>query len=201
MRHDHIRPYLNINAKIFVPRLLVLSGIRIISAILIMIFNIFLVIIILVGKFRGATYCDASPQKRLKLLKNDNPLKLIIGHLNINSNRNKHEGLSKIIINSVDICLISETKLNDSFPQGQFLINTFHTPFRKDRTDRGGGLLLYIREDIPCREIIINIEPNIEAIFVEINLKKRKWLIIGGYNPEKSKISDLLTCIESKLNE
>ena len=32
------------------------------------------------------------------------------------------------------------------------------------------GLLLYIREDIPCREIIINIEPNIEAMFVEINL-------------------------------
>ena len=141
-----------------------------------MIFNIFLVIIILVGKFRGATYCDVSPQKRLKLLKNDNPLKLIIGHLNINSIRNKHEGLSKIIINSVDICLISETKLNDSFPQGQFLIDTFHTPFRKDRTDCGGGLLLYIREDIPCREIIINIEPNIEAIFVEINLKKRKMV-------------------------
>ena len=63
--HDHIRPRLNINAKIFVPRLLVLSGIRIISAILIMIFNIFLVIIILVGKFRGATYCDVSPRKRL----------------------------------------------------------------------------------------------------------------------------------------
>ena len=135
LRHDHIRPCLDINAKIFVPRLLVFSGIRIISAILIMIFNIFLVIIILVGKFRGATYCVVSPQKRLKLLKNDNPLKLIIGHLNINSIRNKHGGLSKIIINSVDICLISETKLNDSFPQGQFLIDTVHTPFRKDRTD------------------------------------------------------------------
>ena len=98
LRHDHIRSCLNINAKIFVPRLLVLSGIRIISAILIMIFNIFLVIIILVGKFRGATYCDVSPQKRLKLLKIDNPLKLITGHLNINSIRRKHEGLSKIII-------------------------------------------------------------------------------------------------------
>ena len=87
LRHDHIRPCLNINAKIFVPRLLVLSGIRIILAILIMIFNMFLVIIILVGKFRGATYCDVSPQKRLKLLKNNNPLKLIIGHLNSNSIR------------------------------------------------------------------------------------------------------------------
>ena len=44
-------------------------------------------------------------------------------------------------------------------------------------------------------------EPNIEAIFVEINLRKRKWLIIGGYNPDKAKICNFLNYIESKLNE
>ena len=44
-------------------------------------------------------------------------------------------------------------------------------------------------------------EPNIEAIFVEINLRKRKWLIIGGYNPDKAKICNFLNYIENKLNE
>ena len=44
-------------------------------------------------------------------------------------------------------------------------------------------------------------DPNIEAIFVAINLRKRKWLIIGGYNPEKAKICYFLNYIESKLDE
>ena len=44
--------------------------------------------------------------------------KLIIAHLNINSLRNKFDFLSCIIEENVDILLISETKLDDSFPSG-----------------------------------------------------------------------------------
>ena len=45
--------------------------------------------------------------------------------------------------------------------------------------------MLYIKEHVPYREIKITSESKIEAIFVEINLRKRKWLLIGGYNPNK----------------
>ena len=45
--------------------------------------------------------------------------------------------------------MISETKLDESFPIGQFLKKGFSTPFRLDRNCHGGGILLYIREDIP----------------------------------------------------
>ena len=72
------------------------------------------------------------------------------------------------------IFLISETKLNDTFPESQFLLDGFHPPYRKDRTDKGGGLLLYVREYIPCREIIVEFLPIIEAIVIEINLKKEE---------------------------
>ena len=48
----------------------------------------------------------------------------------------------------VDIFLIYETKLDDSFPSVQCKIEGFTTPYRYDRNDKGGGLLLYIREDI-----------------------------------------------------
>ena len=78
-----------------------------------------------------------------------------------------------MIGHNIDILLISETKLNDTFPEGQFCITDFHTPFRKDRNDKGGGLLLYVQEYIPCRRIIVNFTQEIEVIVVEINLKKR----------------------------
>ena len=49
--------------------------------------------------------------------------------------------------------MVSETKLDDTFPTSQFLIKGFSTPFRNDRTSKGGGILSYVREDIPCKII------------------------------------------------
>ena len=144
---------------------------------------------------------ELSPKEKARSLKIGSPNKLIIGHLNINSIRNKFECLCDLIDGNIDIFLVSESKLNDTFPIGQFLIDGFHMPFRRDRTDKGGGLLLYLQEHIPCKQLQVTLESHIEAIFVEINLKKRKWLLICGYNPAKNNISTFLSIIENKLNE
>ena len=47
--------------------------------------------------------------------------------------------------------MVSETKLDGSFPQSQFLIETFYSPFRFDRNKNGVGIILYVREDIPVK--------------------------------------------------
>ena len=86
-------------------------------------------------------------------LRNQNPFRVIIGHININSIRNKFEPLVSFINNNLDILMISETKINDTFPDSQFLIEGFSVPYRPDRTAKGGGILLYIREDIPSERI------------------------------------------------
>ena len=125
----------------------------------------------------------------------------MIGYLNINSIRSKFEYLKDVIGNNIDVFLISETKLNDSFPQGQFLIDGYHVPFRIDRNDRGGGLLLYFREHIPCKKIIVDFDPLIEVLVIEINLKKRKWLLIGSYNPHKDMIQNHLKSIGGQLDD
>ena len=57
----------------------------------------------------------------------------IIGHLNIDSLKNKFESLQEQINGNVDILLISEAKLDDSFPNGQFLIKGYSAPYRLDR--------------------------------------------------------------------
>ena len=48
-------------------------------------------------------------------------------------------------------------------------------------------LLLYMGEHIPRRELKIDLESEIETIFVEIYLKKRKCLLTGACNPDKNK--------------
>ena len=58
--------------------------------------------------------------------------------------------MSSIAVN-LDILMISETKLEVSFPVSQFLIPDFENPIRLDRSSSGGGIMLYIREGIPFK--------------------------------------------------
>ena len=97
--------------------------------------------------------------------------------------------------------MISETKLDDSFPSAQFLIKGFSAPRRFDRNSKGGGLLFYILEDIPSKILTYSSNCDIETLLVEINLRKRKWLLNGSYNPNKSQISHHLECLNNLLDE
>ena len=81
-----------------------------------------------------------------------------MAQLNISSIRNKFRFLEKDICANLDILLISETKLDDSFPSAQFLLDGFSKPYRLDRCSNGGGILLYIRDDIPSRLFQIQIK-------------------------------------------
>ena len=122
-------------------------------------------------------------------------------HLNINSIRNKFDALSLIVKNNVDILMISEMKLDDSFPTAQFLLHGFSAPYRLDRNSKGGGILLYIREDIPSRLLNSKFITGIETISVEINLRKRKWFLNCSYNLNKNLISNHLECLNRIMDE
>ena len=80
--------------------------------------------------FNDSTSSQSDVKKALKNICISNTNKWMFGHLNINSLKNKFDLLSKQVKGSVDILM--ETKLNDSFPEGQFLIEGFHSPFRFD---------------------------------------------------------------------
>ena len=95
--------------------------------------------------------------------------KIILAHININSIRNKFEMLCEFIDGNIDILLISETKIDESFPPSQFFIPGFSTPFRYDRSGNAGGLLFYVRQDIPAKIIKTDyIKTKLELFFVEI---------------------------------
>ena len=106
----------------------------------------------------------------LKTIKRNNNKCLTIAHLNINSLRNKFVELTKIVKGNIDVILISETKLDSSFPSSQFLIEGYTSPYRLDRKEGreiGGGILLFVRHDIPSKPLKTNFSK--EGIFVELN--------------------------------
>ena len=125
----------------------------------------------------------------------------IIAQLTINSLRNKFGFLSSQITKYVDILLLSETKLDDSFPTAQFLLNGFCKPYRLDRSSNGGGILLYVRDDIPSRLLTdYKIKDNRELFFVEVNIGKKKWLLGCSYNPHKNNMSNHLHHLNKGLD-
>ena len=74
--------------------------------------------------------------------------KLVVA--DINSLRLKFDSLVQITGN-VDIIMISETKLDNSFPEGQFLIEGYSKPYRTHRNCHGRSLMLYVRADISSK--------------------------------------------------
>ena len=124
---------------------------------------------------------------------------MTFGHLNINSLRNKFDQLTEILKGFVDIFLISESKLDDSFPEGQFIIDGYRAPFRFDRHGNGGVLLLYVREDIPAK-VLHSGFPAAESFYVEIILHKKRWLINCSYNPNKNNTCRHLEVVTKTLD-
>ena len=98
-----------------------------------------------------------------------------MGHININLIRNKFESLVKYVDNNLDIPMVSGTKIDDTFPESKFLIEGFSTPYRRDRTAKGGGMSLYIREDKPSKYLKkIRVNELFEELFVELNFRSKK---------------------------
>ena len=115
------------------------------------------------------------PHKALENICCKNINSFIFAQLNINSLRNNFESLQHIIDKNVDVLLISKTKIDSSFPSVQFHLEGYTTPYRLDRNATGGSIMLYIREDIPSK--LLNTDLSTEGLFVEIILRKKKWLL------------------------
>ena len=78
-----------------------------------------------------------------------------------------------------DIFGITETKLRDIHPTESFAINGFHSPFRRDREEnRGGGILVYVRECINCVRRKDLESDELENIWVEIKQPNSKSFLL-----------------------
>ena len=84
----------------------------------------------------------------------------------------------------IDILVLTETKPSDTFPTAQFSVNSFPETYRLDGNRNGGGVMIYIREDIPSKLLDKHVFLyDMEGLFVELNFRKCKWLFFGTYHP------------------
>ena len=61
--------------------------------------------------------------------------------------------------------MISETKLDDTFPLHQFTIDGYSKQIRLDINCYGGGLIFFIRDDLPCKVFHHSLPKDVEGIF------------------------------------
>ena len=129
------------------------------------------------------------------------PKNIIVSHLTINSLRIFFYELSDLFSSMlVDILFITETKLDPSFSLAQFDVPNYRS-FRKDRTGRGGGILTYVRSDLPTRQHPDLELQHVECITIETTVCGRKWAIVCVYRPPSmlnaSFIDDFTTGIDN----
>ena len=77
--------------------------------------------------------------------------------------------------------VLSETKLDKSFPTCQFHLNGYEIRVRKDRNEYGGRLLEYVKKGLLCHRLIEYKPQPIECICSELIIAKQKCFSI--YQP------------------
>ena len=125
---------------------------------------------------------DVGSERSLKVVRTKNPNRIVLAHFNIKSLRNKFDILTNKVSGNVDVMVISETKLDDSFPESQFKIPGYSSPFRLDWDKNGGGIMVFVQEDITAKFLLFEDKP-IEALFIELYFRKEKWLLSYSFNP------------------
>ena len=128
--------------------------------------------------------------------------KIVVGQININSIRNKFDHLMAAVSGNIDILLITETKIDSTFPINQFYFNGYNVPYRNDRNTNGGGILVYIRDDIRSRITECeNLPSSFEGLVIELSFNLKKWLLICSYNSHRNSIKEHIQVLSCCLDQ
>ena len=87
---------------------------------------------------------------------------------NVRSLFSKTDELQSILTtNNIDFACVTETWLVESVPTEAINLSGY-VCYRHDREDgrRGGGVLCYVRESVPCTVLHHLLEPDIESLWL-----------------------------------
>ena len=126
----------------------------------------------------------------------------LIAHLNINSYQNKFDEMKEIIQKlRIQVMIISETKIDGSYPDAQFAIPGYTPPYRSDRKKGGGGILAYLSSNVICKRLKVpRCYKTIESVVLEIKLKDRQVIVAGLYRFPKPLASTYQQQLVEEMN-
>ena len=97
-----------------------------------------------------------------------------------------HEIADYLQSTEVHMLAVSETWLGPSIPDSTITIPCFQTPFRQDRNENGGGVCLFVHNDLSCvrRNDLEN--PQVELMWAEVSTGSQTLLVGCCYRPPDS---------------
>ncbi|XP_014673473.1 PREDICTED: uncharacterized protein LOC106813766 [Priapulus caudatus] len=102
----------------------------------------------------------------------------------------------------VDVLAIGESKIDASFPDAQFCVEGYRL-YRRDRTTTGGGVMVYVRADIPSRRIKRGEPKTVEALNIELVINNKKWLMMAAYKTptmaNRTFSEDIITSLDTSM--
>jgi hypothetical protein len=127
-----------------------------------------------------------------------------LSHVNINSLKHKFDYFHSILSEGIlDVLCLTETKLDETYSANLFHCKGFKC-HRKDRNARSGGIMVFIRDDIPHTRMqqyeFHEANTHVENMVFEITIKQFKFHLLVVYkNPNVS--SEFFTQVVSQTIE
>ena len=129
---------------------------------------------------------------------------LKIVHINIQSLKNKIDHLHIFMhFNDIDILCVTETWLKSDIDDNELIINGYNM-CRKDRRSvdgEHGGIVVYLKEGIDFDDAQIDVENDIEALFLDINLPCTKSILLGTVYRKPSANAEYLSKLDLVLQK
>lgn len=120
-------------------------------------------------------------------------------HLNIVSLLKHFDEIGSILTNNdIHILALNETRLDSSIGDNEIHVPHYNV-IRNDRDRRGGGIVIYIHDNVVYEEIIVpDSVKQLEVLCILIRLKNTKpFLFVNWYRPPNK--THLLNCYEELL--
>ena len=95
---------------------------------------------------------------------------------------NFYEHFWWLLLGHIDVLIISESKLGNSFLDGLFLIEDYGARFWLDGNKFGSSIMTFVRSDVSVE--LLSVDIGFKSFFVELNFRKKKWLLNCSYYPK-----------------
>ena len=100
----------------------------------------------------------------------------------------------RVLLNDLKLeyFVISEIKLDDSFPSAQYAIENYEVRDRRGRDGHGGGLIEFVKRGIIFKRVMQFETVISESFCSEFTTSRKKWFCMGIYRPSNFNNLDTL---------